>query len=171
MTLLFCRFLGRLPLALCLAILLSFALSPHVHAIDSDEALLKIDAAEDGLRQAFVSVSVASEGGADVASLVSRLNSAGVLLSEARASFSAMDYDNAIALSSQCLDSLSGIVGEAVDLKIQSDAELSSRLFWSITFASIGLSILFVASLFIWRFMRNRYFRGVLDLRPEAVSP
>jgi hypothetical protein len=143
---------------------------PRGLAADSGEALLKIDEAENGLRQAFVSVSAASQDGADVASLVSRLNSAGVLLSEAKASFVATAYDEAFVLSSQCLDSLNGIAGEADDLKIQLDADLSIRLFWSIAFAGIGLSILLVTSLVVWRFVRKRYLKGVLDLKPEAVS-
>ncbi len=140
------------------------------HAYTSDEANSKIAEADSKVKQAFDAVSDATEAGANVSSLALRLNEAGGLLAKANVAFRIGDHDNATLLAEQSIGLVDGVVQEAGNFKAMAEAERLSRLGWAALLASVGLSLLFVVSLFGWRFVKNRYFKGVLEMKPEEVA-
>src|SRR4030043_464957 len=139
------------------------------HAYTSDEATLKIAEADSKVKQAFDAVSNATEAGANVSSLALRLNEAGELLAKANVVFRVGDYDNATLLAEQSIGLVDGVVQEAGSFKAVAESERLSRLGWSALLASVGLRVLFVVSLFGWRFVKNRYFKRVLEMKAEGA--
>ena len=144
--------------------------SCSVRAYTSDEATSKIAEADSKVKQAFAAVSDATEAGANVSSLALRLNEAGGLLAKANVVFRSGDYDNATLLAEQSISLVDGVVQEAGNFKTMAESERLSRLGWAALLASVSLSLLFVVSLFGWRFVKNRYFKGVLEMKPEEVA-
>ena len=149
---------------------LASTFSYSAHAYTSDEATSKIAEADSKILQAFSAVTDATEAGANVSSLALRLNEAGELWAEANVVFRIGDYDNATLLAEQSISLVDGVVQEAGSFKTMAESERLSRLGWAALLASVGLSLLFVVSLFGWRFVKNRYFRGVLEMKPEEVA-
>ena len=150
---LFCFVAERFPLAVC----------------GSDDVVLRISGAESAVGQAYVAVSEAEGAGANVSGLVAKLNEAGELLARANTAFRAGDSANADSLVGQCLVSVDGIVVDAKALKGQAESAGQSRLFLTVALSSVGLSVLFVVSLFAWRFLKWRYIKRVLGMKPEEV--
>jgi hypothetical protein len=157
-----------LTLAVFLFIAVAFCCSAY--AVTSDEAQVKIAEADGSIRQAFLVVSDAAGAGANVSSLTFRLNAAGGLLAQATIAYRTGDYGNAAVFADQSISSLDGIVQDAGDLRAVAESDRLSQLGWTASFSSVGLSLLFVVGLFGWRFVRNRYFGSVLELKPEEAG-
>ena len=156
--------------ALVAFLLVVMAIRCSVYAYSGDEAAARIAQADDSVRQAFVAVSDAAGAGANVSGLVSRLNGAGGLLVQANTAYRVGDYENATVFAGECISSVDGVVQEASDLKATAESDRLSQLGWGASFSSVGLSLLFVVGLFGWRFVRNRYFGSVLELKPEEAG-
>jgi hypothetical protein len=156
---------------LCLAILLfcSVAVRLQSSVYGDDDVAAKISEAESAVGQAFVAVLDAERAGANVSGLVVKLHEAGVFLAGANVAFRAGDYVNASLLAKQCLDFVDGVAADADVLKGQAESESQNRLFLTAALSSVGLSVLFVAGLFVWRFLKGRYVRRVLGMKPEKV--
>lgn len=141
-----------------------------VYAYTGDEAYARIAEADGSLRQAFAAVADAAGAGANVSGLTFELDAAGGLLAQANASYRVGDFGNATLFAEQSIGSLVGVVQEAGNLKAAADSDRLSQLGWTASFSSVGLSLLFVLGLFGWRFLRNRYFEGVLEMKPEEAG-
>jgi len=130
----------------------------------------KVDEARTAISQAFVAVSAAEKAGANVTSLVAGLNEAGGFLAQADVALREGMIGNATSLAERCVSLIDGVVDEAGNLKGQAESERLSRLMWAASLSSVALAVLFVASLFCWRFLKGRYAERVLDMKPEEVS-
>jgi hypothetical protein len=53
-------------------------------------------------------------------------------------------------------------------MKLEAEKTRSERLFFTASLSSIGLSALFVASLFGWRLLKRKYVKRVLGMKPEV---
>jgi hypothetical protein len=153
----------------CFMFILMFFWFAHVcFAVDkaaADEALID---AENELASAYVSVAEAEDGGAEVSELMVKLESAASLLSDAGNSYRLGDYDKAYSCAVNCSDSVEGIVSAASSLKLKAEDAYNERLFATATMSSAVLSVLFVLSLFGWKFWKNRYYKRVLEMKPEV---
>lgn len=162
------RFTGLVFSALVLILVSMLCCSAYAYI--SDEASSKIAEADAAIRQAFVAVSDADKAGANVSSLAFTLNEAGGLLADANTAFRIGDYGNASSLAEQSISLVNGLVQEAGSFKTMAESEKLSSLIWTTALASIGLSMLFVASLFGWRLIKSRRFKNVLEMKPEGVA-
>jgi hypothetical protein len=124
--------------------------------------------AENDLSSAYASVADAEGVGANVSDLLTRLGSAGTLLAEAQNSYRVGDYEKAYLLAISCSDTVNNMVNEALTLKLGTEETYRQRLFFNAGVSSIGLSVLFVLSLFGWRFLRREHLKRVLELKPEV---
>lgn len=136
-----------------------FAISPS----DAEEALRK---AEENLASAYMYVAEAERAGANISELLARLVYAGGLLAEAKNSNSLGDYEKAYSLAINCSSALNNVASEASDLKLKAEEAYGERLMFTAGISSAGLSVLFVLSLFGWRFLRKRYVERVLKMKP-----
>ena len=156
--------------ALAVLLFMALTLRCSVYAYTMDEASVKIAEADNSVRQAFAAVSDAANAGANVSILAFRLDEAGRLLAEASTAYRIGDYGNATLFAEQSLGSLDGIVQEAGSFKATAESERLGQLGWTASFSSVSLSLLFVAGLFGWRFVRKRYFESALKMKPEEAD-
>lgn len=135
---------------------------------DADEAEEALIDAEEGLASAYVVVAEAEDAGANVSELVVKLEFAGALLAEAYNSNRTGDYDEAYSLAVDCSECVNGVVDEALGLKLEAENVYRGRLFVTAAVSSAALCVFFVLSLFGWRFLKGRYFKRVLGMKPEV---
>jgi len=124
--------------------------------------------AENDLSSAYVAVGEAEKAGADVSELLVELRFAGALLAGAYNINGTGDYDKAYSFAVNCSESVNEIVDEALSLKLEAEKAYSGRLFMTGAVSSVALSVLFVLSLFGWRFLKKKYVERVLGMKPEV---
>ena len=144
--------------------ILLFSWFAHVCFADKAEKAL-IDA-ENDLASAYVAVAEAEKAGANVSELLVKLRFAGTLLAEAYNTNRTGDYDKAYSFAINCSEGVNGIVDEALSLKLEVGNAYDGRLFMRTAVSSVALSVLFVLSLFGWRFLKRRYLKRVLRMKP-----
>ncbi len=154
-----------------LAVFLMLSLSKCCLALgyDSGQASSIIAEADNSVKATFAAVAEAEEAGANVSSLVARLDEAGTALSEANVAFRLGDYENASLFAEQCLGLMEGMGSEAKALKTSAEVARQNQLVLTTAFSSVGLSVLFVAGLFGWRFVKARFLRRALKMKPEEA--
>jgi hypothetical protein len=156
------------PIFLLILLLAIYWITPTCRGVDESEARSKISQAEQDLASAYSAVVEAELVGANVSELKSKLDDAAELLAKSHIAFRVGDYDNASVLAIQCGNSVNGIVDDARHLKTEAEAAYGSRLFWTSAIVSAGLSLFFVFSLLGWKFLKERYLKRVLFMKPET---
>ena len=160
----------KFKIAACLVLML-LVFSWFVHAcfaVDravAEEALVD---AESSLASAYVAVAGAEEAGANVSELIVKLEAAGNLLAEANNSYMLGDYDEAYSYAVNCSDTVEGLASEASGLKLNAERAYGEGLRLTAALSSGGLIVLFVLSLYFWKFLKERYFKRVLKMKPEV---
>jgi hypothetical protein len=137
-------------------------------AIDRIDAADSLAKAENDLASAYVATAEAERAGSNISELLVKLESAGALLASAYNFYTVGDYGEAYLYATNCSDRVDGIVSEAAGLKLEAEDAYRENLFVMATLSSAGLSMLFVLSLFAWRFLKNRYVKRVLEMKPEV---
>lgn len=138
------------------------------YVFGSDDTLSKVTEASDAMQQASRATLEAEKAEADVSTLVTRLNEADQLLTNADLAFRAGNYSNALQLAEQCTGLANNIATEAVSLKLTAEANHQQKLILTVAVSSVGLSLLFTLSLVGWRFLKNRRARQLLKMKPEV---
>jgi hypothetical protein len=152
------------------ALILIVEYVPACFAADASLAGKAIDQAERDLTEAYVNVSEADSAGADVSALLGKLNSAGFYLSEANVSFKAGNYDYAVALAMDCSNAVNGVADEAANLKSYTEEVRDNTIFWAVFVSVLGVLSVVVLGFLGWGFLKRRYFRELLNKRPEVVD-
>jgi len=157
-------------IAVCLTVsmLLAVWLVPACFAVDAVEANTAIGQAERDLGSAYAVVAEAEGAGADVSVLLNKLGSAGDFLSEAYAAFRTGDYGNASVLAMECNHAVEGVAGDATRLKLDAERARSDRLLLTSVGSGVGLVLLLVLGFSGWRFLKRRYHKRVLDMKPQV---
>jgi hypothetical protein len=149
--------------------ILVFSWFVHVcFAVDKAEAEKVLVEAENDLVSAYVVVGEADKAGANVSELLVRLRFAGTLLAQACNTNRTGDYDKAYSFAIDCSESVDGIADEALGLKLEAENACSGRLFMTGAVSTVALSVLFVLSLFGWRFLKKKYVERVLGMKPKV---
>jgi len=156
--------------AICLTVsmLLAVWLVPTCLAVDANEASVAINQAERDLGLAFAMVAEAESAGADVSALLNKLDIAGDFLSEAKAAFGTGDYENANPLAVDCSHTVEGLADDAASLKLDAEKAQSDRLLFTAMWSGVGLVLLLVLGFLGWKFLKRRYFRRILDMKPQV---
>lgn len=154
----------------CVAVMFLFVVQfvPVCFAVGFDEAAEAMGRAERDLGSAFVAVAEAEGAGANVSVLLGKLDAAGVFLSEADAAFRVGDYESAFSSAAACSSAVEGVIGDAARLKVA--AELNQKVAFVVTLVAsgVGVAVISVCAFFGWIFLKRRYFRRVLDMKPEV---
>jgi len=137
---------------------------------EQEAAFSAIVDAEGEVAEAHLAVASAEHAGGNVSLLRIKLGDAGGLLAEANVAFRVGNYENATILAEECTNLVDGIFETASSLKLEADSEKLSRLFLTASYSSVGLGLLFVAGLFGWRFLKRRYVKRVLRMKPEVTD-
>ncbi|MDH7563433.1 MAG: hypothetical protein QHH24_00915 [Candidatus Bathyarchaeota archaeon] len=149
-----------------LAILFSF-LMHGCYAVDKPDADKALKDVAEGIVSACLVVAEAENAGANVSELLADLESATAKLAEAYNAYRAENYDGAYFHAQNCSSIIANTASEAAVLKSEAQQNRDGRLFLTAALSSVGLSMLFVLGLFFWRFMKDRYLKKVLEMKPE----
>jgi hypothetical protein len=165
------KFAGRRCVigAVCLVVLVLFVVGfvPLCFAVSFDEAAETIGRAESDLGSAFVAVAAAEGAGADVSLLLDKLDAAGVFLSEAHSAFRVGNYEGAFSSAVACSSAVEGVVGEGARLKVDAEISHNTMLLLTVVVTGVGVGLLLVFAFFGWRFLKRKYFRRILDMKPQ----
>jgi hypothetical protein len=136
----------------------------------SDEASSAINSADNALKQAFIAVLDAEEAGANVSSLIVKLNEAGKLLDEAEMAYRNGDWDGAISKADACIVIANEVYIDALDLKdlalIDARASFSDTVISSLT----GEVVCVVGLILAWVLFKSFIYRKMLKMKPEVAS-
>ncbi|MBS7635389.1 hypothetical protein KEJ34_07930 [Candidatus Bathyarchaeota archaeon] len=157
--------------AACAAIFLlllsaaSFCLSKDAYGVFPEA-----ERSEEALSSAFRAVLEAEASGANISSLLVRLNEAAGLLSEAELLYRFGDHDGAQNMAGQSLTLASSVRDEALALKMLAAEERSRAFQFHLAFSIVGSAVFLVSLFSIWRWFRGFYIRRIMDLKPEVAS-
>jgi len=147
-----------------------FVFSRVCNAVDKAEAEKALNDAESAVVSAYLAVVEAENAGANVSLVNAKLRIASKCLANASNTFRLGNYEAAYDYAVNCTKIVEGLVHEAETLKDEALKSREERLFVSAACSSVGLSFLFVFSLFGWRRLRAFYVRRVLKMKPEVVE-
>jgi len=147
-----------------------FNFSRVCYAVDRAEADKALNDAESAVVSAYLAVVEAENAGANVSLVKAKLRIASECLANASNAFRLGNYEAAYDYAVNCAEMVEGLVYEAETLKEEALKSREERLFVSAACSSVGLSFLFVFSLFGWRRLRAFYVRRVLKMKPEVVE-
>lgn len=150
-----------------LALLLVFSRLTSVGlAVDEEEAENAINQTERALGAAYTAVVEASNAGADISLLLTRLTEGGNYLSEAQTAFRQEDYEKAVSDSLECINAVSNVVEEATRLREEAKTAYNNRLLLTSAGSGVGLAIFIIAALLGWRYLKRKHTQKLLGMKP-----
>lgn len=130
----------------------------------------KIDQGEEVLASAYESVLEAEQAGADVSSLLARLNDAGENLAEAHMSYKLGDFDGAVHSADLSSEIGEEVRSEAYELKNKAYGSRVTDLVIRVIGSTFGVMVVFFASFFGWRVFKRRYYRRNSKKNPKRLE-
>ena len=124
------------------------------------EAASALVTSEDSVISAYQALSNASEAGANVSSLLVRLNEAGWFLSRAQIAFKSGDFDSALEYAAQCQEKLNGFAADADALKENAIYEHYMDFLVNVAGSIVGAVSIVCVSLISWFFLKRKYARA-----------
>jgi hypothetical protein len=157
---------------LCATVLLfalSSALMPLVCApINQEVAASTISEAEQSMARAYEAVLDSERMGADISSLLVRLNDAAAFLSEARMAFDVGDFEEATRLAESTSEVGYEVVDEAELLEIEANNAQVDKSWLFLVISALGVSVVLVASLLGYQYFKRRYYRRLSKMKPRV---
>ncbi len=129
-----------------------------------------IDAANSSINQAFTSVYDAQKAGANVTGLLTRLNTAGVLLAQADNAYHAGNLSNVTASADNARSIANQVNNDALNLKNDSINRSQNNFLLTCLFSFSAALIFVVVLLLAWRRLKRSYMKKLLDLKPQSVD-
>jgi len=137
-------------------------------AIELTEVALAINEAELKLKSAFVAVSKADDVGANITGVVTKLEVAGLLLTEAKLALRVDDYDAANSHAIECINTAEKLIIDADQLTVDAERKQNDNILFTVIGSIGGLVLLIILGITFWRVLKKRYFRKVLDMKPNV---
>jgi uncharacterized membrane protein len=153
-----------------IVVFLSCLIISRVFAVSSDDAQAAINSAESKVISVYKSVLEAEKAGANVSSLLVKLNNGSALLSKAQMQYRIGNFSEAVNFANQCYDSLSGIETEADDLRDSAVMLRKQGMLISAVGSTLAISAVLYVSIFGWRFFKEKYSKRVLGMKPEVQA-
>jgi hypothetical protein len=141
---------------------------PVCFAIDELTAMSAINQAEIKLNTSFIAVMEAEDAGGDITHLLADLHLAGDYLTDAYLAFRNKDYDDSYLFALDCVDTSEEIDIDANQIKLIAENTEREFLLLTVAVSGIGVILLIIFSIFIWRFLKIRYYKKVLEMKPET---
>jgi len=131
-------------------------------------AISTIIEAEQSMAQAYEAVLDAESVGADVSGLSGRLNEGAAWLSEARMAFEDDKFEEAVRVAELTSEVGFEVAGKADGFKVEAGQAHVNRMWWFIVGSILAVSIVVVAGLLSYQYLKRRYYRRLLEMRPRA---
>jgi len=156
-------------IALTLLFLVSrfFAVGTFAEASEGVAALVLADA-EGVVASAYQAVLEAEEAGANVSSLLVRLNEAGKFLVQGRDAYKVGDFDDAVLFANSSSSIGAEVKDEANESENLAISENLQRASLSTVESIVGVTLVVLASFLAWNVFKKRYYRWVLGKKPEV---
>ena len=145
-----------------------FFVSAALAEVSKDEAASALANAGGVVVSAYQAVLKAEEAGANVLSLLVRLNEAEEKLAQAHVAYSLGNFDETTRFADLSRNIGEEVRNEANELKSWAWAEGAQRLWFTTTGSVIGMIAVIFGSFLVWRIFKRRYYRQVLGMRPEV---
>lgn len=159
------RFVSAMALLFVLSSILMFSVS----ALSNREITISsISEAEQSMAEAYEAVLDAERVGANVSSLLVRLNDGAGLLSEAHMAFEVGDFEEAVRFAELSSEVAWEVGGEAEWLEVEANTVGVSRSRWFILASFLGVSFVIVANLLGYEYFKRRYYRQLSKMRPRV---
>ncbi len=113
--------------------------------------------AEESVSSAYQAVSKAEAAGANVSSLLVRLNDAGWLLSRAQMAYKSGDFNSSQQFAAQSQEELNGFVADANALKETAIQERYFDFMVNVVGSIVGAIGVVCASFFVWFLLKRKY--------------
>lgn len=116
-----------------------------------------ISSARNTILNCYSAVKEAETAGANITLLVSTLNEAGSLLSQAELAYATGDFNVAFNLASQSQNTLANLIGEANTLRDIATRQQNQDFLITVVGSIIGTFVVMFASFVVWRFLKKKY--------------
>jgi hypothetical protein len=139
-------------------------------AYTKDEANTSIQQADEATTLAFQAVLEAEKVGANVSRLITKMNEAAVLLTNAKIMAYKEIFHDTIELANSSIEIANSVKYEAANLKI-STMSLHDYIFKiSIIESLVGVTAFLLSMTFFWRWFKSYYAHKILSLKPEVTE-
>jgi hypothetical protein len=150
--------------------LLVFLLVPDIVLAATNTNSQSIASADSAVQMAFENVLSAQNAGANVTSLIDRLNVAGDLLTEAENEQKSDSSINVTTKANNALVIANQVNADAIDL-LNTRSVNSKNNFWlTISFSIVGGCIFVILLAFAWKHFKWRFINKLLEMKPEVVE-
>ena len=157
-------FVGFIPIfLLCLVV-------SSVSAASRDDSQTAIKIAESRLSLVYKTVLEAEKAGANVSSLLYKLNNGSAMLSEAYMQYQIGNFSEAVNFANQSSNYLNGIESEANNLRDNTVMERNQRILTSTVVSALAVGAVLFAGVFGWRFFKDKYYKRSLKMKPEVQA-
>jgi hypothetical protein len=134
----------------------------------AQDASISIDSANNSINQAYSDVLKAEKAGGDVSNMLSHLNNAANLLSEAQNAYRAGDTSQVNAKTAQAENIAIQVQSQAATLAKSSAIESQNVFMLTLAFSVIGAILVFAGFFFGWRYFKKVYIKKKMSLTPEV---
>jgi uncharacterized protein YfcZ (UPF0381/DUF406 family) len=159
---------ARLAQILILTFILPSVMSLSACGINYQEVTATISEAEQAMAVAFEAVLDAERAGANVSSLLVKLNEGAELLSAAQVAFEDGDYGEAARLSGLSSEVGTQVESDALILKVEARNAAANRYRLYLAISAVAMIIVILATFFGYRFLRKWHFERLLKMKPEV---
>jgi len=163
----------RVSLGVLLLATISIAVLSVPSAVwaQQNNAASAISTAQSKLVQCYDAATAAESEGANISSLTSRLNSAGLLLSNAELAYSNGDFASAQSLAVQSQSELASFVSDANSMQASAAQSRTSSFLLNVVGSIVGVVAVIVAAFVVWGFLKRKYGNdaGVQKSESDAV--
>lgn len=142
--------------------------APESYASDSDSANSAITQAESVMASAYEAVLEAEQVGANVPSLLARLNVAAENLANARNWHGRGDFENATRFANLCYDIGREVRSEANKLRIEAYGPYITSLWMRTVVSVVSIGGIIPASILAWYAFKRRNYNRMLKMKPEV---
>ena len=118
----------------------------------------------------YKSVLEAEKTGANVSSLLYKLNNGSTMLSEAYMQYRIGNFSEAVNFANQSFNYLDGIESEANSLRDNTVMERNQRILTSAVVSALAVGAVLFAGIFGWRFFKDKYYKRSLKMKPEVQA-
>lgn len=138
--------------------------------VDETAAGEAVSRARQSLISSYEVVLEAEAAGADVSVFLSRLNAAADYSVRAEKLYRDGDFSGSLDLATLAIDALAGLDAEATDLAGSVASERGQALFLAVAASAFGVVSVAFAGFMSWGYVRGRYARRVLKMKPEVTD-
>jgi ATP-dependent Zn protease len=142
----------------------------QIASVKASNEIDRIEAANLSINHAFANVLVAESAGGNISDLLTKLNGAGELLTEAKNDYQSGNLVDVNAKADNATIIANQVNTDAVNLTINSKNYSENKLVLTIIFSIVAI-ILFLAALrLFWRRAKRGYYKKLFGSKPEVVN-